>query len=305
MNDRIPRLGYVGLGNIGGPMAAGLAAWHGGLTVFDLSDEAVAALVDKGASAAPSLGQLGAECDIISICVVTDDQVRTVLTGPDGLLADARPGTIITVHSTIGHDTAAELARVCATAGVILLDAPISGGAAGAEQGRLAIMVGGDRAAYERLKEPFALVSDMLVHAGEEVGSGTKMKLARNLLHFTSFTATAEANRLAEAAGLDLPTLGRVVRHTDAITGGAGSIMLRETAAPIEPDDFWYDVFLPVRTLGEKDLSLALALAEELDLELPLARQAREDLAAALGVPHPEAVGPDATGSDDSKGTPR
>lgn len=284
-SDSASRLGYVGLGNIGGPMAGRLAKWPGGLTVFDLTPDAVAKVVDQGARAASSLSELAASSYIIGICVRDDAQVRTVVTG---LLEGAAPGTIVTVHSTISPETAVDLAAVCAERGVTLLDAPISGGAPGAEQGRLAVMVGGPRDAYVRLKEPFALTSDMLVHAGDNVGAGTKMKLARNLLHFISFAATAEASRLAQAAGIDIAKLGKVVRHTDAITGGAGAIMLRDTTAPIEPDDFWYGVFTHVRELGEKDLSLALALGDTLGVELPLGTEALAELATGLGVPHSE-----------------
>ncbi|WP_168704444.1 NAD(P)-dependent oxidoreductase [Gordonia paraffinivorans] len=282
-----PRLGFVGLGNIGGPMAGSLAAWPGGLSVFDLSGDAVAKVVEKGADAADSLADLAEKSDIIGICVLDDGQVRSVVTGADGLLSTARPGTIITVHSTIGPDTAVDLAEQCAAREVTLLDAPISGGSMGAASGRLAIMVGGPREAYQKLKEPFALTADMIVHAGD-VGAGTKMKLARNLLHFISFTATTEAARLAEAAGLDIGKLGKVVRHSDAVTGGPGAIMLRDTTAPVDTDDPWYGILTGVRTLGEKDLSLALALADELDVDLPLGRIALRDLAAGLGVPHAE-----------------
>lgn len=289
MSESSPiRLGYVGLGNIGGPMAGSLAAWAGGLTVFDLSSEAITKVVEKGAAAAESLADLASTTDIIGICVLDDAQVRAVITGPDGLLAAARPGTVITVHSTIAPETAVELAEQCAAREVTLLDAPISGGAMGAASGRLAIMVGGPRAAYEKLKEPFALTADMLVHAGPEVGAGTRMKLARNLLHFISFTATTEAARLAEAAGIDITKLGKVVRHSDAVTGGAGAIMLRDTTAPVPADDPWYGILTGVRTLGEKDLALALALGDELGVDLPLGRLALRDLAAGLGVPHLE-----------------
>ncbi len=282
MSDHNPvHLGYVGLGNIGSPMATRLAGWSGGLTVFDLSDEAVAKLVDAGAAQADSLAALAEVADVVGICVVNDAQVRTVV---DGLLSTARPGTIITVHSTISPDTAIELVGTCAAQGVQLLDAPISGGAVGAEQGRLAIMIGGPREAYDRVKAPFQLAGDMVVHAGDDVGAGTRMKLARNLLHFISFTATTEAARLAEAAGIDLGKLGKVVRHTDAITGGAGAIMLRDTTAQIDPDDFWYGVFTHVVNLGEKDLDLALALGRQLDVDLPLGTIARANLASGLGI---------------------
>lgn len=278
-------LGYVGLGNIGGPMAAGLVGGDNPLIVFDLDETAVAALVDAGADAAESLHHLGSIADIVSVCVVTDAQVRVVV---DELLSGARPDTIIAIHSTISPHTAVELAEQAAARGVVVVDAPISGGAQGAKSGRLAIMVGGPRAAYDQLKPAFTPVSDLMVHAGDEVGAGTRMKLARNLLHFISFAATAEASRLAEAAGIDLLKLGRVVRHTDAITGGAGAIMLRDTTAPIDADDFWYGVFTHVRDLGEKDLALATDLGAQLGVELPLGELAMTNLGRWLGVPRDE-----------------
>ncbi|EUA23525.1 putative oxidoreductase domain protein [Mycobacterium xenopi 4042] len=92
--------------------------------------------------------------------------------------------------------------------------------------------------------------------------------------------------KLAEAAGLDLQALGRVVRHTDALTGGPGAIMVRENMKPLEPGHFLYEPFLHTRALGEKDLSLALALGEVLSIELPLAEVALQRLADGLGLPH-------------------
>ena len=112
------------------------------------------------------------------------------------------------------------------------------------------------------------------------------MKLARNMLTFTSYAAACEAMKLAEAAGLDLQALGRVVRHTDTLTGGAGAIMVRDDMKNLEPDHFLYQPFLHTRGLGEKDLSLALALGEAVSVDLPLAQLALERLAAGLGVPH-------------------
>ncbi|HCB03544.1 MAG TPA: NAD(P)-dependent oxidoreductase, partial [Nocardioides bacterium] len=93
-----------------------------------------------------------------------------------------------------------------------------------------------------------------------------------------------EAQRLAEAADLDLLALGRVVRHTDAVTGGPGAIMHRETTAPLDEDDFWWAVFDHVRALGEKDLTYAIELAAALGIEVPLARLARANLAQGLGL---------------------
>jgi 3-hydroxyisobutyrate dehydrogenase len=145
-------------------------------------------------------------------------------------------------------------------------------------------MIGGSAAALDTVRPPFHRFADMIVHAGQ-VGAGTRMKLARNLLHFVAFAAVGEAQRLAEAAGLNVRDLGRVVRHSDAVTGGAGAIMLRDTAAELKPADPWTRVFRHVADLGEKDLRLALGLAEDLDVDLPLARLALDRLAGSLGLP--------------------
>jgi 3-hydroxyisobutyrate dehydrogenase-like beta-hydroxyacid dehydrogenase len=122
-----------------------------------------------------------------------------------------------------------------------------------------------------------------VLHAGP-LGAGTRMKLVRNLIHFVAFTAVTEAQRLAEASGLDLVALGEVVRHTDAITGGPGAIMYRDTTAPLATDDFWYGVLDHVRALGEKDLSYAIELAGTLGVDVPLAQLSRERLAKGLGL---------------------
>jgi 3-hydroxyisobutyrate dehydrogenase len=175
------------------------------------------------------------------------------------------------------------LAIVCAEHGVELVDAPVSGGAPGAQRGRLAVMVGGSETAFERVRGPFGCFADLVVHAGP-VGAGTRMKLARNLLHFVAFTAASEAQRLAEAADLDITTLGKVVRHSDAVTGGPGAIMLRDRTAPIEVGDFWLPILGHVRDLGEKDLTLALDLGTRLGVELPLAELALDRLGPGLGV---------------------
>lgn len=276
-------LGYIGLGNMGAPMAKRLVDWPGGLTVCDMREEATASFARKGADVAATPADVARSAKIISVTVLDDAQVRDVVAGPHGILSTARPGTVIAVHSTIADTTATELADQCATREVELVDAPVSGGAGGAHQGELAVMVGGSDTAFGAVHEPFSRWAGLVVHAGP-VGAGTRMKLARNLLHFVSFTAAAEAQRLAEAAGLDITELGKVVRHSDAITGGPGAIMLRDTAGPVDPEDDWYPILTHVRDLGEKDLSLAIGLGERTAAELPLGRLALERLGAGLGV---------------------
>lgn len=276
--------GFIGLGNIGAPMATRLANRDGGLIVRDLRDDVVATLVATGAEAAASTGDIGTRCAGVSVMVLNDAQVRDVTAE---LFESMSPGGVISIHSTIEVATAQELAAAAREHGLHLLDAPVSGGFIGAADGRLAIMVGGDEAALATVREPFGHMADLVIRFGD-AGAGTTAKLARNLLHFVAFTAAAEAQQLAEAAGIDLSGLGRVVRHSDAVTGGPGSIMLRTSTEAMAPDDDWYDTMSHVRNLGEKDLDLALGLAETLGVDLPLAQLARRDLAAGLGVPHAE-----------------
>ena len=265
------RVGFVGLGDIGRPMALRLAAAEGiELTVYDVAPGPVAELVAAGAQAAGSVAAI--EADVVCVMVRDDEQVRSVA-------AELGPGTVLVIHSTVAPGTPAELAA----RGLTVLDAPVSGGPMGAAGGSLAIMVGGSGDAFDVARPALDAMGSKVVHAGP-LGAGTRMKLARNLIHFVAFTAVTEAQRLAEAAGLDLLQLGEIVRHTDAITGGPGAIMYRDTTAPIAPDDFWHGVFGHVRALGEKDLTFAIELAEELGVDVPLAREALPRLGKGLGL---------------------
>ena len=281
----VPRLGYIGLGSMGAPMAMRLAGWPGGLVVFDVRDEVMVPFADAGASVAGNLADVAA-ADIISVTVLNDAQVREVVAD---LAVHAARGTVIAIHSTIGDATAAGLAAELAPRGVHIIDAPVSGGAGAASTGELATMVGAPREIYERVKPVFKQWASLVIHAGE-AGAGTRMKLARNMLTFTAFASACEAMTLAEAAGLDLQALGRVVRHTDALTGGPGAIMVRDNTGELEPGHWLYDTFTHTRGLGEKDLSLALALGESVGVDLPLAEVALRNLATGLGVPHAQSA---------------
>ena len=278
-------VGFIGLGEMGAPMASHLVSWPGGLVVCDVRPEARDALADRGAGIARTAADVARRADVISVMVLDDEQVKEVVLGPDGILAAGRSDLVVALHSTISPRTAEQMAALCEPRGVVVVDAPVSGGVIGAHEGRLAVLVGGEDAAVERCRGPFGMWAELFVHLGP-VGSGTRGKLARNLLHFVAFNAAAEAQRLAEAAGVSLRDLARVVRHTDGITGGPGVVMLRDTTQPLAPGEAWFDTLTHVRDLGEKDLALALALGDELRVDLPLARVARDQLAAALGVLH-------------------
>lgn len=280
MSDDV-KLGYIGLGNQGAPMAKKLVDWPGGVIVYDVRADAMTPLAELGASLADNVADVAA-ADVISVTVLNDDQVRDVV----GQLGEhAKPGTVIAIHSTIEPGTAPELAEQLRPKGIHIVDAPVSGGAGAAEKGELAVMVGADDEAYDTVKPVFKKWASMVVRAGEP-GAGTRMKIARNMLTFIGFTAACEASRLAEAAGIDLQKLGRVVRHSDAQSGGPGAIMVRDDTKPLQPDHFVHDMFVHTRGLAEKDLKLALGLGEANGVELPLAEIALRDLAAGLGVPH-------------------
>lgn len=283
------RVGFVGLGNIGKPMALRLAGADAvELQVFDLAEAPVAELVAAGATAGESVAALANWADILCVMVRDDDQVHAIL---QEVLADLRPRSSmipvsLVVHSTVSPglpgELEAEVGKVCPFA-IEIVDAPVSGGPMGAADGSLAIMVGATTECFEAIEPVLSVMGSKVIHTGG-VGSATKFKLARNLMHFTAITAATEAARLAEAAGLDLIALGEVVRHTDSVTGGPGAILHRDTAAPIPDGDFWHGVFSHVRDLGEKDLRFGIELAESLGIDVPLARLALEHLGRGLGL---------------------
>lgn len=280
MSERV-KLGYIGLGNMGAPMAKRLVDWPGGVTVYDVRTEAMTPLAEVGATLADSLADVAA-ADIISVTVLNDEQVREVV---GELAAHAKPGTVIAIHSTISPQTAVELAEQLQPSGIHIVDAPVSGGGGAAENGKLATMVGASDEAFALVSEPFKQWASLVIHAGAP-GAGTRMKIARNMLTFVGYAAVCEAQQLAEAAGVNLQDLGNVVRHTDKLTGGPGAIMFRDDMKPLGPEHFLYEPFLHTRGLGEKDLSLAVALGEASGVDLPLAQIALKNLAAGLGVPH-------------------
>lgn len=277
------KVGWIGLGQIGAPMAKRLLAHPGGLVVCDIVPETTERFARKGAEVAIHAAAVATSgATVISVMVRDDAQVRDVV---GQVLAVAAPGTVVAVHSTVLAETAEQLAAEAEGHGVHVVDAPVSGGAMGAHGGRLAVMAGGALEAVERCREPFGHFADLVVHFGP-AGAGTRAKIARNLITFAAFAAVGEAQRLAEAAGVDLVALGEVVRHSDAVTGGPGAIMLRATAAPVTDDDPIAPMLAHTNTLGEKDLSLAVALGEALGVATPLATLALDRLRAGLGLPH-------------------
>lgn len=278
-------VGVVGLGNMGAAIARRLVAARSELVVYDLDPAAMAPLVEVGARRATDLRDLASTARVISVVVLTDQQVREVVAE---LIAVAAPGTVVAVHSTIDAETAPELAAAGAERGVHVLDVALTGGPSGALDGKLVAMVGGDRAAYETAKPVFEAWASLLLYFGDS-GSGIRAKVARNLLQFIGYAATGEVARLATAAGVDVLKLAAAIRHSDAVIGGPSVVMISPTQDPYPIDDPLRPIFEHTRELGEKDLRHALDLGRAVGVDLPFGRLGLESLASSLRVPRDEA----------------
>ena len=276
-------VGFIGLGQIGGPMAKRWRDWPGGLTVYDVVEAATEPFARKGAHVAASVAEVAERAQVIAVMVRDDAQVREVVSGPDGLLSRAAADTVVVIHSTVDAHTPADLAGAAEPMGVHVIDAPVSGGAMGAHGGTLALMVGGSDEAVALARPALDRLGTLVAHLGP-VGAGTRAKLARNLITFSSFAAVGEAMALAEAGGVDLELLGQVVRHSDAVTGGPGAVMLRPSVGPLSADDGLRPIFEHTVALGAKDLQLARTLGAELGVATPMAELASRLLPGALGV---------------------
>lgn len=272
-------IGFIGLGNIGKPMAKHLIQDQFDVMVYDVLPEAMQDLVELGATAAESPAAIFTACDHIGLCVRDNNDVESLLYGDIGVLAVARPGTIVAVHSTI---TQAGLFKWVADAkdtGIVIIDAPITGGAAGAEAGKLCYMVGGDADVLETCRPVFETSADKIVHAGE-LGTGIALKLCNNLITYAEFTAMSEATALAEACGLSPDVLREVGKSNGVInesmynfvTGRNGC--MRGGFTEQQMDEF----FGGFARLGEKDLDCALQTAEPLNVNLPQTEMVRSIL---------------------------
>jgi 3-hydroxyisobutyrate dehydrogenase-like beta-hydroxyacid dehydrogenase len=270
------RIGFVGLGNMGGPMAANLVTAGHDVAGFDLRPEPVAELEDRGARGASSPADASKDAELVSIVVLDGEQLDAVASGPDGVLAGVAPGAIVAVHSTVHPDAVARVATA-APAGVDVLDAPISGGVPGAREARLAIMVGGDGDAFARARPAFESMGTLVLHLGP-AGAGLAAKLARNLMGYVSFLAAQEGRWLADAADVDLDVLMQILEHT-----GALSPMMRNMLAVRGGDSVYTDNLQPLIDLAAKDLRVTLEFAESLGVRLPATEVTLEHVADAMG----------------------
>jgi 3-hydroxyisobutyrate dehydrogenase len=199
-------IGFIGLGNMGAPMARNLLKAGHAVTVFDVAPAAVAALRERGAQAAASVGAAAAGADIVITMLPAGPQVRSVYLDPDGVLARAAPSALLIDSSTIDVETARAVAKTAADKGLAMLDAPVSGGVGGAEAGTLTFMVGGTEAGFARARPALGAMGKTIVHAGPS-GNGQVAKLCNNMLLAISMIGTCEAFGLAAKLGLDAQTL--------------------------------------------------------------------------------------------------
>ncbi len=217
------RVGFIGLGSQGAPMAQRIVAAGHPTTLWARRAASLEPFAGTAATTADSPSALGAASDLVCVCVVGDDDVREVLTAENGVLAGMAAGGVVAVHSTVHPETCRELAKTASAQGVSLIDAPVSGGGPAAEAGRLLVMAGGDAEVIERCRPVFDSYADPIVHLGA-VGSGQVTKLLNNLL-FTANLATAMSTfTLGTEMGVDATRLAQVIAHGSANSFALGRI---------------------------------------------------------------------------------
>jgi 3-hydroxyisobutyrate dehydrogenase len=265
------RGGFIGLGSQGGGMARRQIACGIPTTLWARRPEVLADF--PGAAGVGTPAELAAASDVVSICVVDDAGVDAVLGGPDGVLAGLTPGAVVAVHSTVHPDSCRRWADDVAAAGGTFLDAPVSGGGAVAEEGRLLVFVGGDAAAVERARPVLATYGDPVVHLGP-VGAGQLAKLVNNVV-FTAHLALAEdALALAAGLGLDARALLEVLQRGSGASFAASVIVRQGSAQPMR------EVAGP---LLRKDVGIIDALAAGVGAPVGALVEVADRLLALLG----------------------
>lgn len=199
-------IGFIGLGNMGAPMAANLVKAQHHVTGYDIVALPVAALAEKGGHAAASMIEAAAAGDIVITMLPAGPQVRQVYLGPDGIIARAKPGALLIDCSTIDVETARLVAAEAKKAGFEMLDAPVSGGTIGAEAATLTFMVGGTPEAFARAQPVLRAMGRTIIHAGAS-GSGQSAKICNNMMLAVAMIGVCEGFALAEKLGLPAQTL--------------------------------------------------------------------------------------------------
>ena len=255
------RIGFIGLGNVGGQLAGNLLRHGVTLTVRDIDAARVAALVARGARAAASPRELAAGVDVVITCLPSPAVCAAVMETEDGVLAGLAPGALWLEMSTTDHEEVRRLAARVAERGATALECPVSGGCHRAASGNISIFAGGTRAAFERALPVLAILGQRLLHTGP-LGSASQLKVLTNYLCTVHLAALAEALTVARVAGLDLNTAYEAIRIS------SGNSFVHETESQVilngsRDINFTMDLVI-------KDVGLFDALAGSLGVPLEL-----------------------------------
>ena len=272
------KVGFIGLGRIGKPMAINILKAGFDLTVYDLRAEPMRELVQHGAKAAYSPKALAEGADLVEIVVVDDTQVEEVSLGERGLVAGARADSIIAIHSTVRPGTVKRLAEIGKQKPVQVIDAPISGGEAGAREKTLCYMVGGDTGVLERCREVFSTSASEIFHMGA-LGSGAVAKMIVQVATCIHMMAAHEAELLAERSGLDFAALQKVL-HASSGQSFVADHWIDRFKLPQDP----MDVRRRRTQVFQKSLGPALEAAQEMGLSIPGAIVVERLLPGIMGI---------------------
>ena len=254
------KVGFIGLGNMGSRIAQRLLARGYQLYLYDRDPAKAQASAAQGGIATKNILELARTADVILSCLSNDEAVRSVYTGPAGVFAAARPGTIVLEMSTISPDSSRELHRLGAQGGIEVLDVAISGSTPAAEQGTLTLLVGGDQDVFRAAEPIFQVVAKQYFLLGG-TGSGTTMKLVVNTLLGLGMQAIAEAVALGEKAGLDRARLLEVLSKTAVIAPAHVGKLARIAINNYSPQ-------FPLRLMN-KDFELILKAAAKQHVPMP------------------------------------
>jgi 3-hydroxyisobutyrate dehydrogenase len=262
------RAGFVGLGNIGKPMALRLPAGGFETTVFDIAAAPLQELAAAGAKLAASPRDVAAASDVVGVCVQTDAQVRSVVEAEDGLLAGAAPGMVIAIHSTVLPSVVEALGAAAARRGVALIDACVTGNVRIPDP-KFKLFLGGDPAAIAKIEPYTTTIAERVILAGA-LGNSCKVKICLNLITYLQWTAAFEAGVLARAVGLPFEVLEEVGRSNGQLTELMITYMAILKAPEAARKSDAMQTFLRTNMhVAEKDLAHALSLAREAGVSLP------------------------------------
>lgn len=259
----------LGLGTMGSGMAHRLLKAGFELTVYNRTEEKVAPLAAAGAKTSTSPYEAVREADVILSMVSNDDASRQIWTGENGALAGAKQGAVLVECSTLSPDWVRELASLAAARQLPFLDVPVNGSRDAAATGNLLLLVGGPMATIEQIRPVLEVIGRQIVHLGP-VGSGTAMKLARNMLVAVQTLAVGEALTLTQRAGLDMDQVAEILTNDGGLSNGLmkRNISIMRQRAYNDPNFFLQHM--------RKDVSYALRLAGEVGAALPAAATTRE-----------------------------